>query len=102
MQIANGSMNIKCIPEDKIKTKDKNGNTFRNGAMYVDFTILIYDKPDEHGNNVKLIVSQTKEERKSQAEKIYFANAKVVWSSEKQEPKEEPFQVKDKDSSLPF
>lgn len=106
MKVISGSINLSKIPKERIKRTDKNGTPFSNGAQYLDVTILVNDQADKFGNDVSIIVGQTKEEREAKKEKTYLGNAKVVWSSEKQEPKqeskEEPFQVKDKSDGLPF
>ena len=104
MKVISGSINLMKIPTERIKTKDKDGNLFSNGAKYLDLQVLVMDKPDQYGNDVQIIVGQTKEEREDKSAKTYLGNAKVVWSndSQKQEPKEEVFQVKDNTDGMPF
>lgn len=87
MQIISASINLSLIPKDKIKTKDKNGTPYKNGAQYFDVQIMINDSPDKYGNNVAIIVGQTKEEREQKSAKTYLGNGKVVWSSAKEETK---------------
>lgn len=110
MKVISGSINLSKIPKERIKRTDKNGAPFSNGAQYLDVTILVNDQSDKFGNDVSIIVGQTKEEREAKEAKTYLGNAKVVWSSDKQEPqreakepqREDPFHVKDKESGLPF
>ena len=104
MKVISGSINLSKIPKERIKRTDKNGVPFSNGAQYLDVQILVNDKQDQYGNDVQIIVGQTKEEREAKSAKTYLGNAKVVWSndSQKQEPKEEVFQVKDNTDGMPF
>lgn len=103
MKVISGSINLSKIPKERIKRTDKNGTPFSNGAQYLDVQILVNDKQDQYGNDVQIIVGQTKEEREAKTPKTFLGSAKVVWSndSQKSEPKEETFQVKDK-GGLPF
>ena len=98
MKVISGSINLSKIPKERIKRTDKNGVPFSNGAQYLDVQILVNDKQDQYGNDVQIIVGQTKEEREAKTPKTFLGSAKVVWSndSQKSEPKEETFQVKDK------
>jgi hypothetical protein len=98
MQIISASINLSLIPKDKIKTKHKNGTPYKNGAQYFDVQIMINDSPDKYGNNVAIIVGQTKEEREQKSAKTYLGNGKVVWSSAKEEPKQE----RKSEDGLPF
>lgn len=100
MQIISASINLSLIPKDKIKTTDKNGVPYKNGASYFDVQILINDSPDKYGNNVAIIVGQTKEEREVKTPKIYLGNGKVVWN--KPLEKEEPKQESKSEDGLPF
>lgn len=102
MKVISGSINLSKIPKERIKRTDKNGLPFSNGAQYLDVQVIVNDQADKFGNDVSIIVGQTKEEREAKASKIYLGNAKVVWSNDiKQEPKED-FQVKDNTGGLPF
>lgn len=98
MKVISGSINLSKIPKERIKRTDKNGTPFSNGAQYLDVQVLVNDQADKFGNDVTIIVGQTKEEREAKANKIYLGNAKVVWSSDKQEPKTD----NTKDNDLPF
>lgn len=73
MSIYNFSIDLNKIPEEKIKTKDKDGNLFKNGAKYVDLTLFVNDKPDNYGNNLKCVISQPKD---SNEDRIYVGNGK--------------------------
>lgn len=67
----------------------------RSGKQYFDLNVSINDETDEYGNNVKVTVSQSKEEREAKKKKSYVGNGRVIWSdgtvkvAEKQKPKDE-------------
>jgi hypothetical protein len=53
----------------------------KNGIEFLPLTIKIFDTPDEYGNNVKIMLEQSKEERESGVEPVYFGSGKVVFTS---------------------
>ena len=67
------SINLSAIPKDKIIEGKK--------GKYLPITITINDEVDQFGNQGPVVVSQTKEERDSKAEKVYLGNAQVVWTN---------------------
>jgi hypothetical protein len=68
----NGSICLSDIPKDKITKSEKNGKS------YLNFNLWVNDEKDQYGNIGSINVSQSKEERKSGAKKIYFGNIKPV------------------------
>ena len=50
---------------------------------YYNYTISIYDTPDQYGNNVAMWVEQTPEQRQNKVQKQYVGNGKVIWTDEK-------------------
>lgn len=50
---------------------------------YLNLTVDVSDETDTYGNNVKVYVQQTKEEREAKIPKIYAANGKVFWNNNK-------------------
>lgn len=99
--IANVSIDLSKIDKSKIQKLDKNGNPYKNGAMYYNVQISVNDDIDKYGNNVKVTDSQTKEERESKVTKNYIGNGKVVWQSVN-ETQATPQQEKPKESDFQF
>lgn len=64
-EIINFSINLAKIPEDKIVTKDKDGKPFKNGGRYVNLTGFLNDNENEFGNDISIILRQSKEEREA-------------------------------------
>ena len=52
-------------------------------GKYYNYTISIYDTPDQYNNNVAMWVEQTPEERQMKQPKQYVGNGKVIWTDEK-------------------
>lgn len=52
-------------------------------GKYYNYTISIYDTPDQYGNNVAMWVEQTPEQRQNKTPKQYVGNGKVIWTDEK-------------------
>lgn len=73
--IINASINLNNIPKDKIIDGKK--------GKYLPLSITINDEVDQFGNQGPIIVSQSKEERESKAEKVYLGNVKVIWTNGK-------------------
>ena len=53
--IISGSIDLNKIDKSKIKTTDKNGNPFKNGAKYYEVNILVNDDIDQYNNNAGLM-----------------------------------------------
>jgi hypothetical protein len=81
-QIISGSIDLSKIDKSKIVDKDKNGQKFNNGAMYLQVTIMVNDQPDKYGNDVSISIGQTKEEREAKTPKVFLGNAKTVWKGQ--------------------
>lgn len=47
---------------------------------YIKLTASIDDKQDKFGNNVSVILEQSKEERDAKTKKTYVGNGKVFWT----------------------
>ena len=86
------ALNINLDKIDKSKIyKGKKGN-------YYSVTLSINDEEDQYGNTVSAWNSQTEEERKNKAERVFIGNGKTVWSDEKTAKKE----VVETEDDLPF
>ena len=81
-QIISGSIDLSKIDKSKIVDKDKNGLPFKNGAKYLQVTIMVNDDPDKYGNDVSISIGQTKEEREAKATKVFLGNAKTIWKGQ--------------------
>lgn len=72
----------------------------KKGEKGIKLTINVNDKSNEHGNNVSIIVEQTKEQRQAKEKPFYVGNGKVFWTDgvvikgEKPEPKDDNSQPK--------
>lgn len=64
--IINASIDVTKIEKAKI-VKGK----------YVNITAFVNDEVDQYGNNVAIIVSQTKEEREVKTPRVYLGNGKT-------------------------
>ena len=61
----------------------------KNGAEYVNITIIVNDEPNQWGKDVSVSLEQSKEERESKAPKNYVGNGKVIYGKAK--TSNEPF-----------
>lgn len=93
MQILNFSINLDKLDKSKI-IKGKKGK-------YYNITAFISDEEDQFGNNVSVITSQTEEERKEKADRIYLGNGKVAYDSNSNGEAEQGLSEEEEDS-LPF
>lgn len=66
------------IPEGKITTG-------KNGKRYVNMTVDTRRESDDRGNDLSVIVSQTKEERLDKLPKVYVGSGKT-FNFERREP----------------
>ena len=71
--IIKSSINLNEIPKDKIIDGKK--------GRYLPITIIINDEVDQFGNQGRVCVEQTLEERQAKTAKVYLGNAKVVWTN---------------------
>lgn len=69
-QTLNVRVNLSRILKDKVY-EGKSGKL-------VDLTLYVNDEPDQYGNDVSVMMSQTKEERESKAPKQYIGNGKTL------------------------
>tara|TARA_R100000808_G_scaffold6064_2_gene18156 strand:+ start:144 stop:503 length:360 start_codon:yes stop_codon:yes gene_type:complete len=72
--LGNGWMNVKSIDKGRLKT-------LKSGAVGFNFQFAINDEVDDFGNNVSVWMSQTEDERKAKAKRIYLGNGKLTWSN---------------------
>lgn len=75
-KILNFSIDLSKIPQEKIKTKDKEGNDYKNGSQFVNLTLFINEEADNYGNDLKVILSQSKQEREEKASRIFIGEGK--------------------------
>ena len=71
--IIKASINLNEIPKNKIIDGKK--------GKYLPITKTINDETDQFGNQGPIMVEQSKEERDSEAAKVYLGNVKVVWTN---------------------
>jgi hypothetical protein len=67
--IFNASIDLSKIEKSKI-IKGKKGS-------YLNITGFVNDEVDQYGNNVSIIVSQSKEEREVKTPRVYLGNGKT-------------------------
>ena len=67
-KIITAKIDVTKIPKDRI-FEGKNGK-------YIDILIFENDEPDQYGNTHNIQLSRSKEERASNAKKIYLGNGK--------------------------
>jgi len=90
-KLFNGSIDLSKIDKSLIKTLDKDGNPFKNGAKYLNISIWLNDEPDKFGNTLSIQIGD-KENR------IYLGNAK-----EYQKKQDNPIVLRGEESDdLPF
>ncbi len=58
----------------------------KSGRTMLPVTITIYDEPDQYGNNVKITLEQTEDERKGGVAKVYLGQGKVVFEKVNEAP----------------
>jgi hypothetical protein len=78
-QIINISIDLNLIDKTKIKEVTKKDGS---KAKYLDVTIFTKDEKDKYGNDASMTLSQTKDERTSNKDKVYLGNGKVVFSAD--------------------
>jgi hypothetical protein len=72
--IANVSINLSKVEKSKLIDGKK--------GKYLPLTIFINDQVDQYGNNVSVIVSQTKEERDANVDRVYLGNGKTAGNTQ--------------------
>lgn len=55
----------------------------KNGAEYVNITIIVNDEPNQWGKDVSISLEQSKEERESKANKTFVGQGKTIYDSNK-------------------
>ena len=71
--IITASIDVSKLPKEKFY-KGKKG-------VYYEFTISVFDEPNQFNQNVTITDSQTQEEREAKKPKNYWGNGNVVFSS---------------------
>ena len=71
--IITASIDVSKLPKEKF-FKGKKG-------VYYEFTISIFDEPNQFNQNVAITDSQTQEEREAKKPTNYLGNGKVVWTN---------------------
>lgn len=72
-KIINFSIDLSLLDKSKIVEG-------KNGGKYYNFTMLVNDKADNYGNDCKVILPQSKEQRENKEAKVYVGNGKVVFN----------------------
>lgn len=70
----------------------------KNGAKYVNITIIVNDEANQWGKDVSISLEQSKEERTAKAPKTFVGNGKVIYNNAA--PSEQPTPQQNND--LPF
>lgn len=65
-----------------IDSKRFSKNDLKNG-QYLNVTIAINDETNQYGQNVSAWLTQSKEERDEDAERVYVGNGKTLWTDGK-------------------
>ena len=108
MQIISCSLYLSKIDKSQIIKTDKNGNPFKGGGEYFNFTVIVNDTPDKYGKDASLSLNQTQEDRKAKKPKTFIGNGKTVFKSASNEAKQDNGftdrggVVTSNDSDLPF
>jgi len=95
--IITASIDVSKLPKEKFY-KGKKG-------VYYEFTISVFDEPNQFNQNVAITDSQTSEEREAKKPKNYLGNGKVVWTNNilnKIENSESPKKETEVTNDLPF
>ena len=95
--IITASIDVSKLPKEKFY-KGKKG-------VYYEFTISVFDEPNQFNQNVAITDSQTQEEREAKKPKNYLGNGKVVWTNNilnKIENSESPKKETEVSNDLPF
>lgn len=53
----------------------------KNGAEYVNITIILNDQPNEWGKDVSISLEQSKEERQAKKPKTFIGNGKTIYDN---------------------
>lgn len=69
---------------DLVKLKTAKIVQGKNGAEYVNITIIVNDEANQWGKDVSISLEQSKEERDAKAQKTFVGQGKTVYNSEKQ------------------
>lgn len=90
---------LKSVPVEKWFT----GKTDK----YLDLIIYINDEPDQYGNVLSAAVSQSQDERKAKAKKVYVGNGKQLGGGDgkpvaKGNPHGQAFPDNSADQDVPF
>jgi hypothetical protein len=90
-----GSIDLNKINKDDIVTKDKDGNTFQNGAKYLNIAIWI--NPEATEDWKQLSIKTGKKE-----ESYYIGNAKKYQNNNNQPATQQELVDEEEDNPLPF
>ena len=55
----------------------------KNGAEYVNITIMVNDEPNQWGKDVSISLEQSKEDREAKVNKTFVGNGKTIYNSNK-------------------
>ena len=89
-QIISASIDLNKVPREKIVTTDKDGRPFKNGASYLNVSIIVNDSSNEYGNDVSITIGQTREDRDNKVKPTYIGNGKTIWRAKEQKKNVQP------------
>lgn len=75
MKIISASINLSKIDKSKIVEG-------KDGAKYINVSIILNDEKNNYGQDTTIIQEQTKAERESKTPKIYLGNGKTTYTTE--------------------
>ena len=62
-------------------------NNSKKGDSFLPLTVFINDEEDEYGNDVAVILKQTKEERDAKKQRVYLGNGNTVVKAQAEKAK---------------
>lgn len=82
MSLINISLDLTKIDKSRIREG-------KNGQKYISLVVASNQQPDQYGNTHSVYHSQTEDERKSQAKRIFCGNGKEYTFNKQQPPQQQ-------------
>jgi hypothetical protein len=98
-KLLTGSIDLSKIDKTKIVSVDKEGNSFKNNAKYLNIVVWVNDEPDQYGNTASIQIGQSKEEREAGVKATYIGNLKEPQARTNEQTSARTASVED---TLPF